>query len=82
MHTWYWIVLLKPFLAFIFLALFVAPFVVAFDRLIPAGPLKRALWRDVTTAAAPLRVRVLVTVGMLTVYACAIGYAAWVNSPS
>lgn len=80
MQLWITGVFLKPFIALVFFVGVVFPLVLAFDRIIPAGRLKAVLWRDVTSPAAPMRTRVIVTIVQIALWATLIGFGIWFNS--
>ncbi|HZQ71696.1 MAG TPA: hypothetical protein VFB08_02170 [Burkholderiales bacterium] len=82
MQLWHWMILLRPFEAFVFFVLVVAPIACLIRSALPEGKLKRFLTKDRTTPAAPMRDRVLYGLAVVGLYAALIAYAIWVSSRS
>lgn len=76
MDTWMWAVLLKPFAAFVFMALIVAPISWFLFKLIPDGKLKIFLFRVRTGPDARPKDKRIMTIAVIIGYALLIGFAA------
>ncbi len=71
---------LKPFLTFLFAAVFLAPPLWLVRNFMPEGRVKRLLLLDMTTEAAPTHRRVTATVLMLSSFVAIIGWAVWLGN--